>query len=193
MKKVFEATAAQLSGYSSAQLKINCHDGSLHGATYRGVKTAVIRPGLKRPLEWMGSLDTAAGLLVALSDGLSTRLYLFTSYRRQTLIVNNPCRSHEESLRVLFQALLSVSDPKTITLYSYWSRVIQEKFLDDNIPVSVAVEGNKNGEEFIASVEWEPINPHRLTVCATFDKQSQRTVPIGFHPIEAAYRLACKK
>ncbi|MNM20169.1 hypothetical protein D3C81_305040 [compost metagenome] len=192
LNKGYLATQEDLVNHTSGQLRIDRNDGSIQIGSRAGkAGSFLVRPGLRKEMTFYGATSTEHGLIVAMSDGKSTRFYLFNKHRRETLMIHEPSHSHEESWVNLFKALLAGTCSRAVILYNAWYNIFLQYFLEEGLSQTVAVEGIWKGEEFIASLEWDPEQPRKLEVSATFDQLPSRSMLFAYHPIEALYR-ACR-
>lgn len=194
LNKTFSATKEDLANHTSGQLRIDRATGSILAGQRSGMAGSIlVRPGLDKEMTFYGATATEHGLIVAMSDGKSTRFYLLNKTRRETLVINEPSHSHEGSWVTLFKALLIGAHSRAVVLYNTWYNTFLQHFLQEGISVAVHLEGVWKGEEFIASVEWDPEQPRKLEVSATFDQQPSRDMLFAYHPIEALHRACNRK
>lgn len=193
LTKGYRATQEDLINHTSGQMRIDRATGCiLVGKRQAAPGSVLVRPGLRKEMTFYAATITEHGLIVAMSDGASTRYYLLNKHRRETLMINEPTHSHEESWINLFKALLIGACDRAVMLYNTWYNIFLQHFLDQGISVSIGIEGKWRGEEFVASVDWDPEQPGKLEVAATFDLMPSRSLLFAYHPIEALHR-ACRR
>lgn len=194
LNKTYLATKEDLVNHTSGQIRIDrATGGMLVGQRSGQAGSILVRPGLGKEMTFYGATATEHGLIVAMSDGKSTRFYLLNKSRRETLVINEPSNSHEESWIALFKALLIGTHSRAVMLYNAWYNVFLQYFLQEGINQVISLEGTWKGEEFVASVEWNPEQPRKLEVAATFDARSSRDMLFAYHPIEALHRACNRK
>lgn len=194
INKVYQVTKEQLQGHANAQLRIDRNDGSIVVGPGRNgaAGTVLVRHGLRGELEYYAATLTEHGLLIAISNGISTRFYVLAKNFRETLVVDSPSRSHEESWKVFFTYLLSGSHYRSVMLYNTWHTLLLQHYLKEGLGVELTVEGKWRNTEFVASLEWNPERPGAWEVSTTFDDKV-RQMPLAYHPIEAIHRVTANK
>lgn len=194
--KGFVATKEELNNCSAKQLVVTRANGMLGRPPtnfHTGASPSfIIRPGLKNPLEFYCVTHHKDWYLIALSDDSQTRYYQINNGKRNSIIVDHPSHSFEESWENMFKGLLVDDRLTSVTLYNHMSELFLEHFKTSGEPKTFAVEGTWENLGFIASVEWEPSEPSKLQVSSTLDSANSRAVPFIFHPIEATHRVAFK-
>lgn len=196
LTKGYIASHADLVRYAGGgQMKVNRHDGSLVRPDVLTERTAarfLIRPAFAAPIQFYAVTHFGDWYLIALSDGHVTRYYRIENGQRKSVVVNEASNSFESAWENLFKGLLVDDRQASMTFYNQVYGIPLAHFINENVYREFAIEGHWQDEEFIASIDWDPVEPHRVEISSTLDGKDSRNVILAFHPIEAVHRVAMK-
>lgn len=178
-------------GKDLRQVCIDRHHGHFSNRPSEGY---TLRPGLNDEVKLYCVTYLKEGLLITFGSESQTRYYLIQPRRlkRHSVIVDIPSVDFETAWDNLFVGLCSDDSRKALYMYTELSDLFQEHFVIGGIERTFEVEGKYKGNKFIASVNFSPKQPGRLSATSTMDTLPSRDIPFHFHPLEALHR-ACSK